>query len=275
MNFRHRYKLTFEDETNLENKIKVSWKLPVYLLCIFGLLILILGTSIIILAFSPLRNTLPGYLKESERAATEEQHLRLDSVLLVYEINEAYLNNIYNVLEPVDYENPGIIDKKDATALTADSLLPVSKEEREFIEYIRERDKYNIASSTGAEKENMIFDFPHSSAIISEATKDSCTADIIIPHDGEVSAIAEGKVISISSSPWTSGGFEVIIQHPKGYLSKSGRLGNPMVRPGDHVSAGQIISSTSSVSGRRKDLITLELWHNGERLIPARYLKRN
>lgn len=273
MNFKHRYKFSLEDETNLESKVKISWKLHVYLLCLIGILSIVIILAMALLAFSPLRNYLPGYLKESERAATEEQHLRLDSVLHIYNINEAYLDNIFNALEPVIDDPSDLSDKKNTPMLSPDSLMSASQEEREFMEYIRERDKFNIASSAGLDLETIMFEQPHSAAIITDESKDSYTAEFILPHGAFVSAVAEGKVISISTTPHTAGGYDIIIQHPKGFLSKSSRLGKPIIRQGDHVSTGQIISSTSSESGRRRDVITLELWHNGDRLIPARYLK--
>ena len=273
MNLRHRYKITFEDETTLEHKLKVSWRPYAYILCLILFLAIAVCLAILVLAFTPLRNTLPGYLKESERAATEEQHLRLDSILQVYNINEAYLSNIFNALEPVVTDETLLQQHRQTMLLTPDSLLPASEEEKEFIEAIRERDKYNIANSAGNAPENLVITPPHPAAIVSEDSQESFTAEIILPHGAFVSAVAEGKIISVASSPRTAGGFEIIIQHPKGFLSKSGRLGKPMVRPGDHVSTGQIISATSSQSGRRGDFITLELWHNGDKLIPSRYIK--
>lgn len=273
MNLKHRYKVSIDDESNLENKVKVSWKLHSYIICLIGLLSIVIIIAMALLAFSPLRNYLPGYLKESERAATEEQHLRLDSVLHIYDINEAYLDNMFNALDPVIDVNQEISDKKNTPLLSPDSLLPASLEEREFMEYIRERDKYNIASSVGLELETIMFEQPHTAAVITEGSKNSYTAEFILPHGAYVSAVAEGKVISIGTTPHTAGGYDIIIQHPKGFLSKCSRLGKPIIKQGDHVSTGQIISATTSESGRMRDKITLELWHNGDRLIPSRYLK--
>lgn len=272
MNLRHKYRITVEDETTLENKIKVSWHLHTIFFLFLGILLIAVLISVIVISTSPLRNSLPGYLKESERAATEEQHMRLDSILHIYEVNEAYLSNIFNAIDPAFPDSTANYPKRETGILSVDSLLPTSKEEKNFVEAIRERDKYNIAVASPADAEILMFGSVHNSAVITEGTKNSLTAEFILPHGDPVSAVAEGKVISVASSPRAAGGYEVIIQHPKGFLSKSSRLAQLFIRPGDHVSTGQIIGSTSSTTGRNPDIIVFELWHNGDKLIPARYL---
>ena len=227
--------------------------------------------GIFILASTPMKNHLPGYLKESERTATEEQHLRLDSLVHVYEVNEAYITGILNALTP-----PEIVERdrkeKRTTPLMLDSLLPVSEEERQFMENIREREKYNIGYSSPTVAQTMMFGNVNKSAVITESSKESYQADIIIPEGQPVATIAEGKVISIASSPKTSGSYEVIIQHPKGFLSKTSRLRTLLVRPGDRVAAGQIIATGTAKDGMKNQHIKLELWRDGDPLIPARYL---
>lgn len=272
MNLNRRYKLTIEDETVLENKLKISRRLSTYLLWGFSLIILTFIAAMLVLAFTPLKRTLPGYLKETERAATEEQHLRLDSILNVYNIHKAYVESIFQALDPTLPEGSINEEKKYITKLSSDSLLPTSQEEREFTELLREKEKFNIASTKVSDAENILFESPHPAAVITEATKDSYTAEIVLPYKANVSAMAEGKVISLASSLKYPGSYEIIIQHPKGFLSKTGSIGMPMVSPGDYVSPGEIIGSTVTASGRNIDLIIVELWHNGDRLIPSRFL---
>lgn len=219
-----------------------------------------------------MKNYLPGYLKESERTATEEQHLRLDSLAHVYEVNEAYITGILNALNPSEESQKVMMDRKP-TPLSLDSLLPPSEEERQFMENIRERDRYNINYASPAAAQNMMFGSVNQSAVISEASKDKYQAEIILPVGAPVATIAEGKVISIASSPKQSGGYEVIIQHSKGFLSKTSHLSNLIVRPGDRIAAGQIIANGTSRPGVKGNHIVFELWHDGDPLIPSQYLK--
>lgn len=261
-----------EDETSLQKKINVSAGLPWIILILIALTVVSGAFGIFILASTPMKTYLPGYLKESERTATEEQHLRLDSLVKVYEVNEAYISGILNALNPPENIDPkgGLIKK--STPLTPDSLLEISPEERAFMENIRERDKYNIDYVSPAAAQTMMFGTVNKSAVITQDSKENYKAEFILPIGGSICSIADGKVISVASSPGESGGYEVIIQHPKGFLSKSSRLTHLMVRPGDRVISGQIIANGSYNPGRKYSHMQLELWRDGDPLIPSKYL---
>lgn len=267
-----RFRLIFEDESSLEKKINFTAATPWFILILVSLAVVAGAIGLFIFVSTPLKNYLPGYLKESERTATEEQHLRLDSLVQVYNVNEAYLTGILNALNPSEENTQQKMERKP-TPLSVDSLLPISAEEKQFMEYIRERDKYNIDYASPAAAQTMMFATVNNSAIISEDSKDRYQAELILPVGAPVSAVAEGKVISVASSPKTAGGYEVIIQHPKGFLSKSSRLSNLLVRPGDKVVAGQIIATSTSRPGMNANHMVFELWHDGDQLIPSRYLK--
>lgn len=261
-----------EDESSLEKKVNISSQWPWLVLLLIGLTVIAGAFGMFILASTPMKNYLPGYLKDDERTATEEQHLRLDSLVRVYEVNEAYINGILNALNPPENLQETSRSDHKPTPLSLDSLMPASEVEKNFMERISERNKYNITYASPAAAQTMMFGSVSKAAVISENTKDKYQADIILPPGAPVSTIAEGKVISIASSPKASGGYEVIIQHPKGFLSKSSRLSNLMVKPGDRVVAGQIIAGGTSSAGLKDNHVVFELWHDGDPLIPSRYL---
>lgn len=272
LDLRRKYSIIIEEEASLEKKFYKKARLSFIILFGLGFLFCSLGIVIILFVATPLKTLLPGYLKKSERAATEEQHQRLDSLLRVYEINEAYLSGIWNAINPTLTDTIKAPEKSSSSSLTTDSLLPLSNEERNFVEYIRERDKFNIAVTSIADASTMIFNNLNPSAVISEATRNSYIAEFLLPWEGSIYAIAEGKVISIASSPKASGSYEILIQHPNGFLSKISRLDNLMVTPGERVTSGQIIGSSSRDAGIRSNIVNLELWHDGNPLVPSQYI---
>ena len=274
MKLNKKYRITVEDESSLQKKLNLSARLPVLIIIITICLFAALAVGMLIMIYTPLKNGLPGYLKESERTATEQQHLRLDSLAKVYEVNEVYINSILNALNPTENERELKNDtiSRKPVALKLDSLLPLSPEENAFMEDIRERDKYNISYASPAAAQSMMFGSVSNAAVISEESKNKYQAELLIPIGEPIHTVAEGKVISMASSPRYSGAYEIIIQHPKGFLSKTGRLKNLMVKPGDHVWAGQIIASGTAKDGAKSNKIIFELWHDGDPLIPSQYL---
>lgn len=261
-----------EDQSSLQKRINFSIAFPWLLLLIIAIVIITGAFGIFILASTPLKNFLPGYLKDSERTATEEQHLRLDSLVRVYEVNEAYINGVLNALNPVEDLKNNAGENKKTFPLETDSLMPASDVEREFMENIRERDRFNITYASPAAAQTMMFGSVNKNAVITEESKNKYQAEIILPAGASIATIAEGKVISVAASPSASGGYEIIIQHPKGFISKSSRISNLMIKPGDRVMAGQIIATSTYNPGMKNNHMFFELWHEGDPLIPSRYL---
>lgn len=229
----------------------------------------------IIVGFTPVKHLLPGYLKDSERAATEEHHMRLDSLQQIYETNAAYISNIMSVL------NPSVTSSDTATVsevsqidvpFSVDSILPTSNEEKKFLSMMRERDKYNISVIAPLAAESMMFSPVNEESVITDKTKNSVKAEVILSKRAPVAAIADGRVIAISQSVRDGGGTAVVIQHAKGFLSRCNRLGTVLIEPGDLVTGGQIIALTASGNSRKNEIITIEMWHNGNQLIPYDYL---
>lgn len=269
-----KYRITLEDENSLEKRVNFSAPATVLVLFLVAFTVLAGAIGIFVLASTPMKNILPGYLKESERTATEEQHLRLDSLVKIYEVNEAYINGILAALNPTESSPQRVMSKKPVR-FSMDSLKGASEDEKNFMEQIRERDKYNIATTPSFQRGTMMLSSINSAAIVSEESKDDFRAEIIVPVGNPIAAVAEGKVISVASSPKSSGGYEVIIQHPNGFLSKTGHLSNVTVRQGDRVSSGQVIALATAKNGVKNNHIILELWHDGDPLIPSRYLHGN
>lgn len=272
MRLNKKYRLIIEDQSSLEKRVNINTRFIMWMFILFVFVVLTGALGVFILASTPLKNVLPGYLKESERTATEEQHIRLDSLVHVYEVNEAYISSILYALNPSDTVVRERNNSKP-TPLMLDSLMEASEEEKNFLEFIRERDKFNITNTSTAAAQSVLFGLVNRAAVISEETKDKYQAVILLPIGATVNSIAEGKVISVASSPKAAGGYEVIIQHPNGFLSKSSRLSNLMVRPGERVAAGQIIAAGTANSGIKSNQMVLELWHDGDPLIPSRYIE--
>lgn len=269
MKLRTRFKLTVEDESTLENRLTVSASVLKWVLVGVAGMLLAMACGAFLLLVSPAKRLLPGYLKESERAASEMQHLRLDSLHNAFLNNERYIDNVMEILEgrPISPDTAARIPSSGS-----DSLLPPSVEERRFVSLIRDREKYNVSVIAPLTAESMMFNPINDESIISNASKGKRKAEIILAKGSTVAAIADGRVISVSQSVREGGGSAVIIQHPKGFLSRCSRLGSVLVEVGDEVSGGQIIAVQNSTNALKEEIVSVELWHNGTPLSPSDYI---
>ena len=269
MKLRTRFKLTVEDESTLENRLTVSASVLKWVLVGVAGMLLAMACGAFLLLVSPAKRHLPGYLKESERAASEMQHLRLDSLHNAFLNNERYIDNVMEILEgrPISPDTAARIPSSGS-----DSLLPPSVEERRFVSLIRDREKYNVSVIAPLTAESMMFNPINDESVISKASKGKRKAEIILAKGSTVAAIADGRVISVSQSVREGGGSAVIIQHPKGFLSRCSRLGSVLVEVGDEVSGGQIIAVQNTTNALKEEIVSVELWHNGTPLSPSDYI---
>lgn len=271
---RSRYKIIIENESHLETVAEFSASPVKWSLIGAAAILLSVLIGMILVVLTPVRTLLPGYLKESERTETEIQLMRLDSLRNAYEENALYVNNIFNVLNPSS-ATPDTTRLSSLTIpLSADSLLPTSAEEQKFMSMMNEREKYNISVVAPLAAESLMFAPVAEDAVFSESTKDAKRAEIILARRSPVAAIADGTVIAVTQS-LRDGGATVIIQHPKGFLSRCSRLGTVLVEAGDEVTSGQIIALTNNGNARRGEIIYLEMWHNGSPLVPYEYINDN
>ncbi len=271
MKTRSRYRLIFEDEGRLENIASVSASGPKWLAGIIVVCLIIMVIGAFVAFLTPARQLLPGYLKESERSATEMQLMRFDSLRMAYETNAAFIENLQFVLNPTLHKRDSVKAPPLTSRMSADSLLPTSREEAKFAAMMKEREKYNVSVVAPLAAESMMFTPVNAESVVSQASRTEKKAEIILASKSTVSSIADGTVISVSQS-LKDGGTVVIIQHPKGFLSRLSRLGPVLVEPGDIVTGGQIIALSNRGNARNGELINLEMWHNGNPLIPYEYI---
>lgn len=148
MRLNKKYRITIEDQSSLDKKIDFTARFPALVLLGIAIVVLAGAFGIFMLASTPMKNYLPGYLKESERTATEEQHLRIDSLARVYEMNQAYIRAILDALNPNEESaDSSLSADRKPVPLTLDSLIPISAEEKKFMETYKERGKKEPAQS--------------------------------------------------------------------------------------------------------------------------------
>ena len=270
-NRRHAYKVTIEDESRLENVASFSASVPVWVIraAIVALVLMAVGACILFL--SPARRLMPGYLRDSERTETEMQLLRLDSLRMAYETNQAFLSNIMNVFYPPLSEPIDTAVTASSPRFATDSLLPTSREEEKFVNMMREREKYNISVIAPLAAESLMFSSINDEGVFSQDSRNELRASFIMPKGATVASIADGTVIAVSQTI-RDGGSTIIMQHPKGFLSRISRLGTVLVSAGDVVSGGQIIALSNRGNARRGEIVNIEMWYNGDPLVPYEYL---
>ena len=142
-NIKFKYRLTITNENTLEDivTLRVS-KLNGISVLLSVLTVLFLIASLIV-AFTPLRNYLPGYMNSEIRAQVVENALRVDSLQQLVDRQNLYIMNIQDIfLGKIKTDTIHSIDS--LTTVREDSLMERTQREAEFRKQYEETEKYNL-----------------------------------------------------------------------------------------------------------------------------------
>lgn len=273
----HKYRLVILNEDTFEEK--VSFKLNRLNVFVFSMLsaLFLVGITTVIIAFTPLREYIPGYSSTELKQQAVDLAYRTDSIQRVLYLNEQYLASIKQVLTgDIQIEQINRDSIINAVRLDMETInLAPSRRDSLLRERVAQEDKYNIFESSS----NMITSvlFPPVTGMISNAydvKNRHYAVDIVVPENTPVKATAAGTVIF---AEWTAQtGFVIIIEHANNLISVYKHNSKLIKQQGDLVRAGEVIATAGSTG----DLSTgphlhFELWSNGYPVNPTNFIDFN
>ena len=270
----HKYRLVILNEDTFEERFAIKLtRLNVFVLISLSAVILILLTTLLI-AFTPLREYIPGYSSIALKKKATQLSYKTDSLQQAMALNSQYLESIKLVLKgdvnTVSFNKDSII--KAAELDINEINLSPSKEDSILREKIDKEDKYNLFDSATS-KVNFVL-FPPVNGTISDnySVQDKHYAvDIVVARDTPVKATADGTVIF---AEWTTQtGYIIIIDHGNGLISAYKHNASVTKEQGELVKAGEVIA----ISGNTGELTTgphlhFELWSNGYPIDPTTFI---
>ena len=239
------------------------------------LLIIAINTSLI--AFTNLREFIPGYPDVTLRRSIIMNAILLDSLERELEIRDKYFNDLNAVIsgrQPIEH-----ITVRDTSRDYSNVVFRRSVEDSVFRARVEQEEQYSLSDRNdgperGTSLANIHF-FPPVKGIVSSnfdmRTRHYAT-DIVTQPKAVVSSTLDGTVIMTG---WTmETGFVIMIQHSNNIISVYKHNERLLKEMGDKVWAGEAVS----IVGDSGELYTsgphlhFELWHNGEPLDPTQYI---
>lgn len=285
-----------EKKSNWRNRLRVKYRLvimneetfkerasllltPMNVIVLGGSLAIFLVVSVTyLIAFTDLREFIPGYSDTDLRQQAYENTLRTDSLEQELALKDLYLENIKMIISG---DTPPETDRSADTTndyhgiefgnSPDDSLLRelVAEEERFNIQNVQFSAKPSMESNI----RNLFFFAPIKGEVTSDFdTKDKHFAvDVVAKENEPIKATLDGTVIL---STWTYDAGNVIgIQHSSNLTSFYKHCSVLLKKAGDSVKAGEVIA----VVGNSGELTTgphlhFELWFNGRPVNPKDYI---
>lgn len=275
--WRDKFRFAIFNDTTYEEVWRVRLTKSNALLAMGLLMFLIIAINTSLIAFTNLREFIPGYPDVELRRNIIMNALLLDSLERELDIRDKYFADLNSVISG----NQSIerVSRRDSTRDYSNIVFRRSPEDSILRSRVELEEQYNLSiGTTGAERGTSLANihfFPPVKGIVSsnfdERTRHYAT-DIVTQPKAVVSSTLDGTVIMTG---WTmETGFVMMIQHQNNLVSVYKHNARLLKETGDRVWAGEAIS----IVGDSGELYTsgphlhFELWHNGEPLNPTDYI---
>ena len=281
------------DKRSLVEKLQSKYRLSIYrgesyqevlnlkltrinVITIIGAItIVFLAIVISIIAFTPVRELIPGYPSQKTVRDIRLNYIMLDSLAQEIEKRDKYFTNLNKIIsgkEPENYDN--IVD----TSISYDNIsFSKSAEDSLLRSLIEQEDQFSLSiidDERQISSVSRVHFFAPIKGIVTNSfnsLKNHYGTDIVAEPNQVVKAVLDG---TITMATWTLDlGWIIQIQHENDLLSVYAHNAELLKKIGEYVKAGEPIA----IIGNSGELTTgphlhFELWHNGKPLNPEDFI---
>lgn len=262
---------TFEETFSLKLNL-----MNVFVVGSIGAILIIFFTTFII-AFTPLREYIPGYASSKLKQQALEMAIKSDSLEKSVKINNTYIASIKKVLTgDLEYAK---LNKDSIKALNLELLdeseVDPTEKEKELRQQVIKEDKFNVFDSAKPKVAFVLFTPARGSVIEKYNPKNKHLAiTLALTNNTPIKSIGAGTIIF---SDWTpSSGYVVIIRHKDDILSVYKNAASVTKSQGNIVKSGEVIAlAGTSTPQKTNATLRFELWKDGFPIDPTQFINFN
>lgn len=239
--------------------------------------ILIIFVTTYIIAFTPLREYIPGYASSKLKQEALEMAIKSDSLEQSVKVNNAYISSIKKVLTgDLEYAK---LNKDSIKALGPEGIDEVSiaptENEKILRDQVIKEDKFNVFDSAQPKVGFVLFAPVQGTIIEKYSPKNKHLAvTVALGKNTPIKSIGAGTIIF---SDWTpSSGYVVIIRHKDDILSVYKNAASVTKSQGNIVKSGEVIAlAGTSTPQKTNATLRFELWKDGFPIDPTQFINFN
>ncbi len=274
---KNKYRLVIMNEQTFEEKASFNLR-PLNVFVTVGIVIILLITlTTFIIAFTPLREYIPGYADVKMQRKVYSLAMKADSMEKAVNARDLYIQNISNI---VNGNMDGSADENKKTqGAKYDTIRSLKKSVQDSVlrKEIESQDQYALGVKTQTAFSNNMSGFLFFPPVKGTVTNrfDPVTKhfgiDIVANANEAVKATLDGTVLIANFTSET--GYLIAIQHSNNLISFYKHNSSLLKKAGDFVKAGEVIA----IIGNSGELssgphLHFELWYNGTALDPQKYI---
>ena len=268
----HDYRLVIMNHDTLEEKI--SFKLNRLNVFVIGgvLALLFIVFTYLLIAFTPLREYIPGYSSSKLKKKATTLVYKVDSLEQKLRVNETYIKSVQALLSG-NIRTEGFKNQENVSNKKVDNLnLDASHQDSIFRHDIEQKDRFSVFEQA-TKKNEIVFFAPVKGEITSKFnSKDKHFAvDIVVIKNTPVKAVADGTVIFSGFTADT--GYVIILEHSQGFLSAYKHNETLFKEQGELVKSGEVIANSGSTGNLTTGPhLHFELWSDGYPVNPTDFI---
>jgi murein DD-endopeptidase MepM/ murein hydrolase activator NlpD len=276
-NWRDKYRFAVSNDTTFEEIWRIRLTRYNAFLLITFLIVFIIGATTSLIAFTNLREFIPGYPDVTMRRNILMSAIRLDSLDRELNLRDKYFLNLNAIISGKQPED--LFSVQDTSGNYHSITFQSSPEDSALRAQVEKDEKFNLTlgtiSSASVTSLAGLHFFPPVKGIVSGKfdirTKHFGT-DIVTKPRSSVAAALDGTVIFTG---WTmETGFVIEVQHTNNIVSVYKHNASLLKETGDQVRAGEPIS----IVGDSGEMYTsgphlhFEIWYKGKPLDPEKHI---
>lgn len=273
---RNKYRLVILNDDSFAEKFSLRLS-PLGIIILFGSITIVMTTFVIsIIAFTPLREYIPGYGNVNDRKDIIALNLKADSLENTLKSRDWYINNLLNVFSGKT-EGKTAKPLKDTTGKYSNIVVKPSDQDLKLRHDIETNQLSSTSDKVSANKLSTLsnyFFFSPLKGIVTNSynlNEEHFGVDIASNENEFVKATLDGTVIF---SGFTSAdGYVIQIQHGNDLMTIYKHCSTLTKKTGDFVKAGEpigIVGNTGENSSGPH--LHFEIWYNGFSINPQHYV---
>jgi murein DD-endopeptidase MepM/ murein hydrolase activator NlpD len=274
---KNKYRLVIMNEQTFEENASFNLR-PLNVFVTVGIVIILLITlTTFIIAFTPLREYIPGYADVKMQRKVYSLAMKADSMERALNARDLYIQNISNI---INGNMTGAADENKKTqGAKYDTIRTLKKSTQDSVlrKEIESQDQYTLSVKSQTSFSNNMSGFLFFPPVKGTVTNrfDPVTKhfgiDIVANANEAIKATLDGTVLIANFTSET--GYVIAIQHSNNLVSFYKHNSSLLKKVGDFVKAGEVVA----IIGNSGELssgphLHFELWYNGTALDPKKYI---
>ncbi|AWH84436.1 peptidase M23 [Flavobacterium album] len=267
-------RLVILNEDTFEELFSFRLNLMNVFVAITSISIVMIAFVTYIIAFTPLREYIPGYASTKLKREATANAIKSDSLQKVIDENSAYIASIKKVLTG-DLDHTKL--SKDSIvvaeqAVLSDEKMKPSDADLKLRREVAQEDKYNLFE-TAKPKVGLVLFAPVKGHITEgyNAKNKHFAVNIALAKNTPIKAVAAGSVILADWTP--TNGNVIVLRHNDGIISVYKHAASLTKEQGDIVKSGEVIALAGTTGPQSAGVqLQFELWKDGYPINPTQFI---